>query len=159
MIREFKPEDIEQITEIFNEVVETGEYFFTEFPLTDEQMMQRLSIADRETIVLEEDGKILGFYYMNPLFEGRSNHVANMSYAVSKNARGKRVGSKLAEYSISHARQKGYKSISFMAVVATNEVANHLWQKLGFRMVGTMKKSHRKKDGSFVDTYIYQLEL
>ncbi|HEX9651785.1 MAG TPA: GNAT family N-acetyltransferase [Cyclobacteriaceae bacterium] len=159
MIRFFESTDLDQITGIFNEVVETGEYFFTEFPLTAEQMRERLSTPERETVVLEDDGAILGFYYMNPLFEGRSNHVANCAYAVSKSARGKKVGSRLAEFSIEHARKKGYKSISFVAVVATNEVANHLWQKLGFRMVGTMKKSHRNKDGSFVDTNIYQLEL
>ena len=159
MIRPFQPTDLPQVTAIYNEIVETGEYFYMEFPDDDESMLERLTLPGRETFVLEEDGEILGFYFINKLFEGRSSHVANSAYSVAKSARGKKVGRQLAEHSIQYAKQKGYRSIAFVAVVATNAMANALWKKLGFRLVGTLHDAHRNKLGNFIDTYIYQLDL
>jgi ribosomal protein S18 acetylase RimI-like enzyme len=35
-------------------------------------------------------------------------------------------------------KQQGFASIQFNAVVETNEPAVHLWQALGFRIIGTV---------------------
>jgi len=159
MIRPLRPSDLPQVTVIYNEIVETGEYFYMEFPVDEVKMLERLSVPGRETFVLEEDGEILGFYFINKLFEGRSSHVANCAYSVAKKARGKKVGQRMAEHSIQYAKENGFRSIAFVAVVATNTIANALWKKLGFRLVGSLHEGHRSKDGTFVDTNIYQLQL
>lgn len=159
MIRLFSHADLSAVTSIYNEIVETGEYFYMEFPEDEETLLNRLSKPGRETFVLEEEGEILGFYFINPLFEGRSSHVANCAYAVSKKARGKKVGRRLAEHSIEYAKSKGYRSMAFVAVVANNTVANELWKKLGFRLAGTLHKAHLNKEGNYIDTNIYQLDF
>jgi len=159
MIRPYSSEDLPQVLAIYNEIVETGQYFYMEFPEKEAEIMQRLNKPGRDTFVYEADGEVMGFYFINPLFEGRSNHVANCAYAVSEAARGRKVGRQMAEHSIAYAKSKGYRSIAFVAVVATNTAANELWRKLGFRLVGTLHEGHRDKSGEFLDTNIYQLDL
>jgi ribosomal protein S18 acetylase RimI-like enzyme len=56
----------------------------------------------------------------------------------------------MAEHSLSEARRLGFRAMQFNFVVSTNESAIHLWQQLGFKIVGTLPGAfrHSKKDMS-----------
>jgi hypothetical protein len=52
------------------------------------------------------------------------------------------------------AREAGYLAMQFNAVVSTNAGAVHLWQKLGFAIIGTVPKAFRHKQLGLVDIFI-----
>jgi predicted GNAT superfamily acetyltransferase len=60
---------------------------------------------------------------------------------VAAAARGRGVGRALGEYAMSWAEVQGYAAMQFNAVVETNHAAVHLWQALGFHIVGTVPEA------------------
>ena len=49
--------------------------------------------------------------------------------------------------------------MQFNFVIATNEPAVHLWQKLGFDIVGRLPKAYRHARLGFVDAYVMYKSL
>ena len=60
---------------------------------------------------------------------------------VAAAARGRGVARNLGEAALAFAREAGFKSMQFNAVVETNTVAVGLWKKLGFEIVGTVPEA------------------
>jgi len=60
---------------------------------------------------------------------------------VDPTAGGRGVGRALAEHVLAWASAEGYRGMQFNAVVETNQIAVHLWQALGFRIIGTVPKA------------------
>src|SRR5438477_10487017 len=87
---------------------------------------------DRETFVADEDGLILGTYYLRPNQRGGGAHVANCGYVTAPEATGRGVARRMCEHSLRQARDRGFRAMQFNFVVATNERAIRLWQRLGF---------------------------
>jgi ribosomal protein S18 acetylase RimI-like enzyme len=44
--------------------------------------------------------------------------------------------------------------MQFNFVVSTNAPAVHLWQELGFKVVGTLPGAFRHREKGFVDAYV-----
>lgn len=72
---------------------------------------------------------------------------------------GRGIGTLLCEHSINHATEKGFLEIQFNLVVSTNVAAVKLWEKFGFKIIGTTAKAFRHKDLGFVDTHIMFKDL
>jgi ribosomal protein S18 acetylase RimI-like enzyme len=53
----------------------------------------------------------------------------------------------------------GYLAMQFNLVVSSNEVAVRLWQKLGFRIIGTLPGAFRHSQLGFVDAYVMYKHL
>ena len=51
-----------------------------------------------------------------------------------------------------------YRILQFNAVVATNAAARHLYEKIGFRQLGTIPGGFRMKDGHYEDICPYYIE-
>ncbi|HEY8324949.1 MAG TPA: GNAT family N-acetyltransferase [Ktedonobacterales bacterium] len=47
----------------------------------------------------------------------------------------------LGEYALDWARGEGYAAMQFNAVVESNAAAIHLWQALGFRIIGAVPEA------------------
>ena len=94
--------------------------------------------APRKTFVLEENGQILGTYYIKTNQFGPGDHVCNCGYMVSSAARGRGLATAMCEHSQEVARALGYKAMQFNFVASSNEGAVRLWQKLGFTIVGRL---------------------
>lgn len=104
-----------------------------------EDNARSLWTADGRTIVAtDEADQLVGTAKMGPNQLGLGSHVATGSFMVAPSFRGRGVGRSLGEAIINWARDAGFRSIQFNAVFATNSVAVHLWQALGFRIVGTV---------------------
>jgi len=63
-IREATSEDFEQIWPIFQEIAAAGETYADPRDTTKEQARKIWMDTPRRTYVLEEDGKVLGTYYI-----------------------------------------------------------------------------------------------
>ncbi|MBR1886609.1 MAG: GNAT family N-acetyltransferase [Schwartzia sp.] len=157
-VRKYKPEDIPAMIGIWNEVVEAGDAFPQEEPL-DEKTGAQFFAAQSRTAVAEDEGKILGLYILHPNNVGRCAHIANASYAVASSARGKHIGEALVFDSLRNAKTLGFHILQFNAVVESNKNARHLYERLGFKQLGTIPRGFRMKNGSLANIcpYIYEL--
>jgi GNAT superfamily N-acetyltransferase len=104
--------------------------------------------------VAEEDGGIVGTYYVRPNQPGRGNHVANGGYMVAPVARGRGLSRVLCEHSLDTARRLGFTAMQFNYVVATNAAAIRTWEKCGFTVAGRLPEAFRHKDRGLVDVLV-----
>ena len=147
-IRQYRETDLEQMTEIWNEIVDEGIAFPQEDLLTIESGREFFA-SQTHTAVAEEDGIIYGLYILHPNNVGRCGHICNASYGTRSDSRGKHIGEKLVLDCLEQARIYGYRILQFNAVVETNTHARHLYERLGFVQLGTIPGGFRMKDGHY----------
>lgn len=159
-IRAYNPDDVASMISIWNEVVEEGAAFPQEELLTletgDAFFSSQTYCAVAEEI---ESKKLQGLYILHPNNVGRCGHICNSSYAVISESRGLHIGEKLVTDCLIKAKQHGFKILQFNAVVATNMHARHLYERLGFKQIGTIPSGFRMKDGHFEDICPYYHSL
>ena len=158
IIREHQSRDLKQICEIWNDVVLDGIAFPQEEPL-DEASGAAFFSSQTYTGVAEEHGVIYGLYILHPNNVGRCGHIANASYAVSKQSRGKHIGEKLVLDCLEQARAHSFRILQFNAVVESNIHARHLYERLGFVQLGTIPGGFRMKDGHYENICPYYIDL
>ena len=157
-IRKFQKSDLPEMIRIWNEVVEDGEAFPQEEFLNLETGKKFFS-EQSYTGVAVESGKIYGLYILHPNNIGRCGHICTASYAVSSESRGKHIGEKLVLDCMEQAKNIGFKILQFNAVVESNIHARHLYERIGFRQLGTIPNGFRMKDGSYANICPYFIEL
>lgn len=155
-VRAYTEKDVRSMIKIWNEVVEEGIAFPQEELLTAESG-KRFFAAQAHTVVAEDidSGEIFGLYILHPNNVGRCGHIANASYAVSSRSRGLHIGEKLVRDSLLRGPEYGFRILQFNAVVATNIHARHLYERLGFQQLGTIRRGFRMKDGHYEDICPY----
>ena len=160
MIRPATVDDWPQIWPFFSEIVDAGETYAYPLDLTSEQARDLwLYDPPGQTVVLVEDDRVLGSATMGPNRPGRGAHIGTASFMVSSDARGRGVGRRLAEYVVQWHREQGFRGIQFNAVVETNTSAVHLWQSLGFEIVGTVPKAFESRTHGRVGLHVMYLAL
>lgn len=159
-IRKYKTEDLEQMTAIWNEIVEEGNAFPQEESLSAEAGESFFAGQSYCGVAQQEEtGKILGLYILHPNNVGRCGHICNASYAVSSSCRGMHIGEKLVLDCMEQAEKIGFRVLQFNAVVAGNAPARRLYERLGFRQLGTIPGGFRLKNGEYEDICPYYIEL
>ena len=127
---------------IIEAVTRAGETYTYPLDMTEaEARAMWMPPAPGGTLVAIEDGLVLGAAKIIPNQQGNGAHVANGSFMVAAGARGRGVARSLGEAALAFAREAGFKSMQFNAVVETNTVAVGLWKKLGFEIVGTVPQA------------------
>ena len=114
---------------------------------------------DKETFVAEENGVILGTYYMRPNQGGGGGHVCNCGYMTSASATGRGIAARMCEHSLIHARSRGFLAMQFNFVVSTNDRAVGLWQRMGFKIVGTLDSAFHHPTAGYVDAFVMYRHL
>ncbi|WFE72832.1 GNAT family N-acetyltransferase [Halomonas sp. M1] len=104
--------------------------------------------------VKDEENQLLGAYYLKANAAGPGKHICNCGYMVTPQARGKGVAKAMCEHSQALAAEAGFEAMQFNAVVASNQVAVKLWQRLGFHIVGTVPNAYRHATLGLVDTHV-----
>ena len=158
IVREYKSQDLPEIIRIWNEVVEDG-IAFPQEEMLDLDGGAEFFASQSHTGVAEENGKIFGLYILHPNNVGRCGHICNASYAVSSVERGKHIGELLVKDCLENAKRLGFGVLQFNAVVETNIHARHLYERLGFKQLGTIPKGFRMKDGHYENICPYYHEL
>lgn len=154
IIREITQADFEQLWPIFQEIVAAGETYAFPPDMNREQAYVAWVQTPRKTFVFEDQGSILGSYFIKTNQGGHGDHVCNCGYMVSAAARGRGMATAMCEHSQDVARQLGYKAMQFNFVVSSNESAVKLWTRLGFDTVGRLPKAFRHPSKGFVDALV-----
>jgi L-amino acid N-acyltransferase YncA len=158
-IRKAEETDFEQIWRIFQQVIETGDTYANPPETSPEEAHHKWLDPTGLTFVAVDDDTLLGAYIIKANHPGYASHIANASYIVATEARGRGVGRLMGEHSITEAKNAGYLAMQFNIVVSTNAPAVTLWKKLGFTIIGTTPKGFRHQKLGFVDTLIMYKDL
>lgn len=157
-IRKYEDKDLPEMIEIWNSIVREGIAFPQEEELNSISGSEFFS-SQSYCGIAEENGEILGLYILHPNNVGRCNHISNASYAVKENKRGLHIGEKLVLDCLAQAKKLEFGVLQFNAVVKTNIHARHLYERLGFTQLGTIKNGFRLKDGTYEDICPYYKSL
>ena len=158
-IRQYGPADLPGMIETWNEVVEAGDAFPQEEPLTPETGAAFFASQTRAGVAVDDDGTVLGLYILHPNNIGRCGHIANASYAVRRDRRGLHIGEKLVLHSLTKGKELGFRVMQFNAVVASNTHARNLYTRLGFVPLGVIPGGFLLPDGTYEDICPYYREL
>ena len=158
IIREYTIDDIADMIAIWNEVIEEGNAFPHE-EMLDEESAKEFFASQSYTGVAELAEGVTGLYILHSNNIGRCGHICNASYAVISEKRGLRIGRELVVDCINKARELGFRILQFNAVVESNVAARHLYEKLGFKQLGTIPQGFRMKDGHYENICPYYIEL
>ncbi len=158
-IREAKKEDQNQVWEIIQSVISTGDTYVFNPDSSKEDMISYWFKPGTMTYVAEEEGEIVGTFILTENQPGLGSHIANASYMVKPEHRGKGIGRKLGVFSISLARDIGFLSLQFNIVVKTNTGAIKLWKELGFEIIGEIPDAFDHQEFGLTNAYIMSRKL
>ncbi|NUP52700.1 MAG: GNAT family N-acetyltransferase [Catenulispora sp.] len=155
-IREATAEDWQHIWPFFRAICAEGETFVYPFePSAQEGRATWMEQPPGRTVVAVDDaGRVLGTAKMGPNRPGPGAHVSTASFMVDPAAAGHGVGRALGEYTLAWAREQGYRAMQFNAVVETNARAVHLWQAIGFEIIGTVPEAFRSPAHGYVGLHV-----
>lgn len=159
-IRLARREDLDAITDIYNEAIETTTATFDTEPKTaDEQLRWFEEHTGRHPIyVAEVGGTVVGWTSLSP-WSGRCAYsdTAETSFYVKAGRRGEGVGTALKKAIIERARSLGFH-VLIAQIAEGAEASRYINESLGFRHVGTLQEVGRKF-GKTLDVHLYQLVL
>ena len=153
-IRSAKSTDFDAIWKIFHQVVSQGDTYVFSPDITKEEAHSIWMAPSVKTYVACMKEVILGTYILKPNQPGLGSHVANAAFMVDPSAQGQGFGKRMGEHAIDEARRLGYKAMQFNFVVSTNTGAVVLWQKLGFKIAGTLPGVFQHRELGLVDAYV-----
>ena len=158
VIRAYTEKDLPAMIGIWNEVVENGIAFPQEDCL-DETTGKAFFAAQSYCGVADDGGTVVGLYILHPNNIGRCGHICNASYAVKSDCRGRHIGERLVTDCLLQGKRLGFRIIQFNAVVESNIHARHLYERLGFRQLGTIPGGFRMQDGHYENICPYYRTL
>lgn len=154
-IRPFEAGDWPALWPLLHATFAAGEtYAFA--PDSSEAQIHRAWIEQpTEThVACDADGRIVGTYFIKPNQPGLGDHVANCGYVVAPEAQGRGTAGLMCEHSQARGRALGFRAMQYNLVVAANERALRLWQRLGFAIVGRLPGAFRHRRLGYVDAFV-----
>jgi ribosomal protein S18 acetylase RimI-like enzyme len=154
IIRAARPDDSDAVWAILEPVIRAGETY----PLPRGMSQQDASIfwfsPKHEVFVAEQDGQILGTYFLRANQEGGGSHVANCGYVTATWASGRGFARAMCAHSLEHAKARGFRAMQFNFVVSTNERAVRLWKSFGFEIIGRLPEAFLHPSVGYTDAYV-----
>lgn len=126
--------DAETIAEIYRYYVENTSITFETVPPTAEEMRLRIGKYTKKYpwIVLEKDGKLLGYAYGSTFRERIAyRFTVEISVYLSQDIRGNGYGRRLTEALLEALKNQGFR-VAIAGITKTNESSIRHFQKAGF---------------------------
>lgn len=158
-IRPAQPQDAQAIHDIIGPVIAAGETYALPRDMTREQALAYWLADDRETFVAEENGRIVGTYYLRANQMGGGGHIANCGYMTAQGETGRGIARAMCLHSLDHAIQRGFRAMQFNFVVSTNHRAIALWEGLGFRALARLPQAFNHPREGYVDALVMFRQL
>ena len=158
-IRPATPYDRDAIWAILEPTIRAGETYTLPADMQSHEALAFWLAPAHEVFVTEEDGAILGTYFLRSNQSGGGSHVANCGYITAPHATGRGVARAMCAHSLDRARARGFKAMQFNFVVSTNERAVRLWQSFSFEIVGRLPAAFRHPTKGFVDVFVMYRSL
>jgi len=154
-VRALQEEDWPVVWRLMEPIIRAGETYPYAMDMTVDQARRMwLDVTEAAYVAEDDNGQLLGTYYIKPNQPTLGAHVANCGYMVAEQARGRGVATAMCEHSQEEALRLGYRAMQFNLVVETNEASVHLWKKMGFDVVGRLPGAFNHAKFGFVDAFI-----
>jgi L-amino acid N-acyltransferase YncA len=147
------------IWSIIAPTIRAGETYTLDRDMSEEDALAYWLGPDRETFVAEDDGVVLGTYYIRANQSGGGSHVCNCGYMTAAAASGRGVARLMHRHSLDRARSRGFRAMQFNFVVSSNTRAVALWTSLGFETVGRLPSAFEHPTQGFVDALVMYRQL
>lgn len=176
-IRKAAEADREAVWQIIKAVIATGDTYVFAPDTPREEMLAYWFAPDKHTYVAvwsepaATNGaagsaaptaplpQIVGTFFLKANQPGLGAHVGNAGYMVAPDAKGRRVGRTMAEFSLDEARRLGFRSMQFNFVVKSNEIAVKLWKSVGFEIIGEIPEAIDHARDGLTNAYIMYRKL
>ena len=153
-IRPAQMDDASAIWRIIGPTIRAGETYALDRDMTEADALAYWLGNDRKTFVAEEDGEIVGTYYIRANQAGGGKHICNCGYMTSAAATGRGVARAMCQHSLDYARQHSYRGMQFNFVVSSNTRAVALWQSFGFEIIGRLPQAFQHPTLGYVDALV-----
>jgi ribosomal protein S18 acetylase RimI-like enzyme len=128
--------DADAIWQVLEPVIRAGETYPLPRNMSREEALAYWLAPDHEVFLALDRDTVAGTYFLRANQQGGGAHVANCGYVSATRGRG--TGRAMCQHSLTRARERGFRAMQFNFVVSTNESAVHLWDSLGFEVVGRL---------------------
>ena len=159
LVREATANDADAIWKILELVIRGGDTYTLPEDMNREDALAYWNSPGHEVFVAEENGEILGTYYLRANQEGGGAHVANCGYISAAWATGRGVARTMCQHSLQRAKERGFLAMQFNFVVSSNERAMRLWQSMGFEIVGRLPGAFKHPKLGLVDALVMYRHL
>ena len=151
IIRPALSNDLSAILNIYNAIIDEGGFTADLYPYTMESKKDWfLSLKEKNNIfVVSKREIILGYFYFSPWREGREalQMIAEISFYITKNSRGKGFGKRVMTQVLSLAKEKKLKYL-LAILLDINRVSISLLKKFDFEIAGHLPGIAKLKDTS-----------
>lgn len=154
LIRAAAPSDDDALWHILEPMIRAGETYTLPRDLARAEALAYWRAPGNEVFVVEDDGHVVGTYYLRANQRGGGDHVANCGYVTAQGSTGRGVARAMCQHSLERAKARGFTAMQFNFVVATNERAVRLWRNLGFETVGRLPGAFRHPTLGPVDALV-----
>jgi L-amino acid N-acyltransferase YncA len=154
VIRVARASDGDAIWRIWHAVVARGDSYTLDASTSRGEALAAWMIKPAACFVAEQDGEVVGTYYIKANQSGPGAHVANAGFMVEEAARAHGIGRAMGLHALDSARRLGFRAMQFNMVVSTNLHAVRLWQSLGFEIVGRLPEAFRHPEQGYVEAYV-----
>jgi ribosomal protein S18 acetylase RimI-like enzyme len=153
-IRPAKIADRIAIWSIIGPTIRAGETYALDREMSEADALAYWLGSDRQTFVAEENGEIVGTYYIRANGAGGASHVCNCGYMTAAQATGRGIARAMCQHSLAYACERGYRGMQFNFVVSSNSRAVSLWQSLGFEIAGRLPKAFHHPTLGYIDALV-----
>ena len=153
-IRTAKEADKDAIWAMLEPVIRDGEVYALPRDMTRAGALAYWFADGNWVFVAEDDGLVVGSYYVRANQRGGGSHVANCGYLTAEWALGRGVAGAMCAHSLEFAKSVGFRAMQFNFVVSTNAAAVHLWIKHGFEVLARLPGAFEHPTLGFVDALV-----
>lgn len=154
LIRPALSTDHDAIWDIIGPTIRAGETYALDRDMSREEGLDYWMGADRETFVAEDEGQVVGTYFIKDNQAGGGRHICNCGYVTHPQAQGRGVARAMCRHSLDHARKRGYRGMQFNFVLSSNPRAVALWEGFGFQVVGQLPDAFLHPTLGYVDALV-----
>lgn len=160
VLRTVRPEEAQSVLDVMR--ITSGEtHFMARYPdepvASLEKEIAYLTAQEEKPGAFELcaliDGELVGLAGINPISTRRKMcHRASFGTSILKEYCNCGLGTLMLETCLKYAREIGYTQVE-LGVFDDNPRAIHVYEKLGFRRVGTIPRAFRLDDGTYHDEH------
>lgn len=159
LIRKPEVKDAEELARCLSEIFTTDCLTLARYPEEREitakaemAFIENLKEDSRSIFLIAQDGeRIIGTCHFSAYNDSiKMRHRAECAVSVAKKYRNLGLATHLMKEGIREVKDLSYEQVE-LEVVSTNRNAIKLYEKLGFKKVGTTPNGFKEKDGSYQD--------
>ncbi|MCM2561813.1 GNAT family N-acetyltransferase [Lutimaribacter sp. EGI FJ00015] len=153
-IRAATQADHDAVWALLEPVFRAGDTYAIDPDISREDALAYWFGPERRVLLAEQDGTVLGTYYIVRNQKGGGSHVCNCGYVTDAAARGQGVARAMLDHSLALAPDLGFRAMQFNFVVSTNTRAITIWERAGFKTVGRLPNAFHHPVRGDVDALV-----